>query len=102
MGLNFEFVLELLFELLNDHGTGGVLFLVFRGGKVLRAEVFIVERRDKVLFGFITVTVDVLNQRLGIALVPVEICREVWGLGERVDRNVVVLVDKILTMMEGR
>ncbi len=102
MGLNFEFVLELLFELLNDHRTGGVLFLVFRGGQVLRAEVFIVERRDKVLFGFIAVTVDVLNQRLGMALVTVEIGRGVWGLGERVDRNAVVLVDEIVTMMEGR
>jgi hypothetical protein len=75
--LDFEFFLQLLLELLDDHGTGRVLFFILRGGKVLRAEVLIIERRDKIVCRLITVTVNVFDQRLGVSLVALENSRMV-------------------------
>jgi hypothetical protein len=83
--LDFEFILQLLLELLDDHGTGSVLFFIFRGGKVVRAEVLIIERRDKIVIILITVTVNVFNQRLGVSLVALENSRMFRGLGGRIE-----------------
>jgi hypothetical protein len=83
--LDFEFVSQLLFELLDDHGTGSVLFFIFRSCEVLRAEVLIIGRRDKIVIRLITVTVNVFNQQLGVSLVALENSRMFRGLGGRID-----------------
>jgi hypothetical protein len=98
--LDFEFVLQLLLELLDDHGTGSVLFFIFRSCEVLRAEVLIIERRKKILFRLITVTVNVFDQRLGVSLVALENSRMFRGLGGRIEGIAGVLVVEIVRMME--
>lgn len=69
VGLDFEFILNLFFELFDDHRARGVLLLVFRSGEVFGAEVFVIEGWDKITFGIFTIRLDVIDKWFGVSLV---------------------------------
>ena len=47
--------------MLDDCGAISVLFLVLRGGEALGTEVFFIEGREKIVFGVLTVRLDVID-----------------------------------------